>query len=167
MFRSFLKSPVTSCLLDTSAWKSYLSFKLMAHREPPSHFCLLFFCLLVCFVCYAALLDSKAPHWPFLWEGFLFCRNFFSFMTPSSPGWVSFSKFFVSLFIFIFGPTSFWRDWFIFLGIWGPLPVIRSYFMEFALHADDLLMCLWWENGLPILFSHHLGWNNSLLNFLS
>ena len=50
MFRSFLKSPVTSCLLDTSAWKSYLSFKLMAHREPPSHFCLLFFCLLVCFV---------------------------------------------------------------------------------------------------------------------
>ena len=45
-----MKSPVTSCLLDTSAWKSYLSFKLMAHREPPSHFCLLFFCLLVCFV---------------------------------------------------------------------------------------------------------------------
>ena len=55
MCRSFLKSPVTSCLLDTSAWKSHLSFIPRAHREPPSHFYLFFFvclfaCLLVCFV---------------------------------------------------------------------------------------------------------------------
>ena len=28
-------------------------------------------------------------------------------------------------------------------GIWGPLPVFRSCFVEVALHADDLLVYLW------------------------
>ena len=52
MCRSFLKSPVTSCLLDTSAWKSHLSFIPMATGNPhlTSTCFFLFVCLLVCFV---------------------------------------------------------------------------------------------------------------------
>ena len=56
-------------------------------------------------------------------------------------------KSFVFIFIFIFCPTSFWRDWFTFLGIWDPLPVF-SYFVEVALHAE-LLMYLWERKWSP------------------
>ena len=42
-------------------------------------------------------------------------------------------------------------------GIWGPLPVFRSCFVEVALHADDLLVYLWQESGLFILFVCHFG----------
>ena len=86
-----------------------------------------------------ALWDYKVPHWPHLWQCFLLCGNFF-FMTPS-PGWVSVPKSFVSLFVFIFFPTSFCSYWFA-LGIWGPLPVFRICFLEAAPHADNLLMYL-------------------------
>ena len=109
-----------------------------------------------CCCCYAALWDSKAPHWPHLWEGFLLCGNFSTFMIPS-PGWVCVLKSFVSLLVFIFYPTSFWRDWFAFLGIWDPPPAFRSCSMEVASHADDLSMYLWGKCGRLILFLHHLG----------
>ena len=46
-----------------------------------------------------------------------------------------------SLFLsFIFCPTYFWREWGAFLGIWYPLPVFRSCFVEVAQHSNDLLM---------------------------
>ena len=53
-------------------------------------------------------------------EGFLLCGNFSSFMIHS-PGWVSIPKSVVSDFVFIFCPTSFWREWVAFLGAWFPL----------------------------------------------
>ena len=39
-------------------------------------------------------------------------------------------------FIFIFCPTSFQRDWFAFLGIWGHPPAFRRYSVEVVPHAD-------------------------------
>ena len=62
--------------------------------------------------------------------------------TTASPQWVSVPKSLVSLFVFIFCFTSFQRDLFAFLGIWGPPPVFRSCSVEIAPHADDLLMYL-------------------------
>ena len=98
-------------------------------------------CCCYCCCCYAALWDSKAPHWPHLWEGFLLCRNFSSFTTPSLGG-VSVPKSFVSLFVFILCPTSFWRDWFSFLGIWDPLSAFRKCSVGVAPHWDHSLMFL-------------------------
>ena len=49
----------------------------------------------------------------------------------------------LSLFLsFIFCPTYFWRWWVAFLGAWCPLLVIRSCFVEFAQHSNDLSMNL-------------------------
>ena len=42
---------------------------------------------------------SKVPHWPKLWEDFLLCGHFSSFMTPS-PEWVSVRKSFISPSVF-------------------------------------------------------------------
>ena len=92
-----------------------------------------------CFFSYSTLWDSNVPYWSCLWEDFLLCGNFSSFTTPS-PGWVSIPKCFVSLFIFIFCPISFERDWFAFLGIQGSPSALWSCFVEVAPHADDLLM---------------------------
>ena len=50
---------------------------------------------------------------------------------------------------FIFGPTSFRREWAAFLGAWCPLPVFRSCFMEVAQHSNDLLMNLWEKKWSP------------------
>ena len=116
------------------------------------------------FPVYAALWDPKTHHWLNLWEGFLLWGNFSSFTTPS-PGGISFPELFVSLFVFIFCPTSFWRDWVAFLGICSPPPAFRSCFVEVAPRVDNLLMYLWgrkWcicggESGAPLLFLHHLG----------
>ena len=69
--------------------------------------------------------------------------------TTESPEWVSVPKSLVSLFVFIFCFTSFQRDSFAFLGIWGPPPVFRSSFVEIAPHADDLLMYLWGRKWSP------------------
>ena len=71
-----------------------------------------------------------------------------SYCVETSPSWlppqdVSLSPIFCLLFILSLCPTSFQRDWFAFLGVWGPLPVLRSCFLEIAPHADDLLMYLW------------------------
>ena len=114
---------------------------------------------------HSALWDSKARHRLCPLEGFLLCGNF-SFRTPS-PGWVSIPKSFVSFVTFIFCLTSFWTDWFAFLGICGPL--FRSYFVEVVPHADDLLMYLWgskwssypsplpsWDHLPTFRFSVHL-----------
>ena len=94
------------------------------------------------------LWDSKAPHWPHLWEGFLLCRNFSSFTTPSPAG-ISVPKSFVSLFVFILCPTSFWRDWFSFLGIWDPLSTFRNCSVGVAPHSDHSLMFLWGRKWSP------------------
>ena len=56
----------------------------------------------------------------------------------------------LSLFLsFIFCPTSFQRQWAAFLGVWCPLLVIRSYFVEFAQCSNDLLMNLWGRKWSP------------------
>ena len=72
-----------------------------------------------------------------LGEGFLLCGNFSS-MTPS-PGWVSISNSFVSLFVLDFVPPPFKENG---LPYWVPPPEFRS-FVEFAQHSNDLLMNLW------------------------
>ena len=64
----------------------------------------------------------------------------------------------LSLFLsFIFCPTSFWRQWAAFLGVWCPLLAIRSCFVEFAQHSNYLLMNLWerkWSpHPIPLPFS--------------
>ena len=50
------------------------------------------------------------------------------------------SSFFLSS---IFCPTSFWRQWAVFLGAWCPLPAFRSFFVEFVQCSNVLLMNLW------------------------
>ena len=86
-----------------------------------------------------------------LWEGFLLCGNFSSFMTPS-PGWIS-VPILLSLFLsFIFCSTSFWREWPVFLSAWCPPTALRICFVEVAQHSNDLVMNLWgrkWSH-LPI-----------------
>ena len=74
-----------------------------------------------------------------LWEHFLLCGNFSSFMSPS-PGQVSIPSLFLCFFVFYICPTSFWREWAPFLGIWCPLPAFRSCFVEVAQHSNELLM---------------------------
>ena len=71
----------------------------------------------------------------------------------------------LSLFIFIFCPISFQRDWFAFLGIWGPPPAYRSCFVEVASCIDDPLCICGGESGLPILLLHHLGTAPQMLSF--
>ena len=56
----------------------------------------------------------------------------------------------LSLFsFFIFCPTSFQRQWVAFLGIWCPLLVIRSCFVEFAQRSNVLSMNLWGRKWSP------------------
>ena len=64
---------------------------------------------------------------------------------------------FVSLLSFIFCPTSFWREWTAFLGVWCPPPAFRSCCVEVAQHSNDLLMNCGGETGLLSLFLCHLG----------
>ena len=73
----------------------------------------------------------------------------------------------LSFVTFIFCLTSFWTDWFAFLGICGPL--FGSSFVEVVPHADDRLMYLWgskwsphpiplssWDHPTTFRFSVHL-----------
>ena len=56
----------------------------------------------------------------------------------------------LSLFLsFIFCPTSFWRQWAAFLGVWCPLLAIRSCFAEFAQRSNDLSINLWGRKWSP------------------
>ena len=68
------------------------------------------------------------------------------FKTPFL-GWISIPTSFVSLFIFC--PTSFWRQWAAFLGAWCPPPAFRSCFVEFAWRSNDLSMNLWGRRWSP------------------
>ena len=103
-----------------------------------------------------------------LWQCFLLCGNFSSFMTPS-PICVSFPKSFVSVFVFCIFPTSFWRDLAAFLGAWCPLPVLRSCFEEVAQHSNDLLLNLLGRKQSPhpirprFLISYHSHWKIFLI----
>ena len=58
----------------------------------------------------------------------------------------------LSFLSFIFCPTAFQREWAAFLDSWCPPPVFRSCSVVFAQHSNDLLMNLWGESGLPVLF---------------
>ena len=104
---------------------------------------------------YVALWDPKTPHRPGC-ERASYCVE--TFPTSWLPPWDgSTSLSLLSLFLsFIFCPTSFQRQWAAFLGAWCPLPAFRSCFVKVAQHWNDLLMNLWGESGLPVLFLHHI-----------
>ena len=105
---------------------------------------------------YAALWDSKGPQWLCLWETFLLCGNFSSFTTPSTEQ-VSVPRSFVSLFIFIFRPTSFQRDWFAFL-VSGDLCQCSEVVLWKLLFMQMIFWCICGqESGLFILFVCHFG----------
>ena len=59
------------------------------------------------------------------------------------------SNSFVSLFIFYILSISFQREWAAFLGVWCPLLVFRSCFVEFAEHSNDLLKNFWGRKWSP------------------
>ena len=76
--------------------------------------------------------------------------NFSSFTAPSLT--------LLSLFLsFMFCPTSFQRQWAAFLGAWCPLPALRSCFVEFPQHSNDLSINFlgrkWYPHPIPLLFS--------------
>ena len=98
--------------------------------------------------CYAVLCASKARHrlvsesvsWCL--ETSLFLRLRSQDRAPSLP--------LLSLFLsFIFFPTSFWRQWAAFLGVWCPLPAFRSCFVEFTQRSNVILMNLWGRKWSP------------------
>ena len=74
-----------------------------------------------------------------VWKHFFFHDSLFRAQVPAP-------KFFVSLFAFIFYPTSFWGDLFAFLEAWGPLLVFRNYSVCGSGGDGDL----------SIWFLHHL-----------
>ena len=56
----------------------------------------------------------------------------------------------LSLFLFfIFCPTSFQRQWAVFVGAWCPPPVFRSCFVEFSQRSNGLSMNLWGRKWFP------------------
>ena len=65
---------------------------------------------------------------------------------------VSIQKSFVSFLIFVFCPTSFWRDSFAFLGIRGPRSTFKSYSMGVAPHAGNLLMYFFGERVVSLSY---------------
>ena len=132
---------------DMSIWASSLLAVAVRHAYSVCVFCFVLFPL----CCPLRVQNSPQTH---LWEGFLLFGNF-SFTTPSL-GWVSIPNSFVSLLSCIFCPTSFWREWTAFLGVWCPPPAFRSCFVEVAQHSNDLLMNLWGRKWSPCLILHHL-----------
>ena len=103
---------------------------------------------------YVALWDSKTPHRP-AGERVPWCLETFLLWLPPCDGSPSVTL--LPLFLsFLFCPTSFWRQWAAFWGAWCPPPAFRSCFVVFAQSSNDLLMNLWGESGLSILFLHHL-----------
>ena len=129
------------CLLvaDACVWATYLLGVIF--RYMICEFYLFIFSSRLC--CPLRFQNSPQAHW---WEGFLVFENFSSFMTPSLRQ-VSIPNSFASLFIFF--PTSFQRQWDAFLGVWCPLRVFRSSFVELAQSSNDLLMSLWGRKWSP------------------
>ena len=146
--------PVTPCSaptwwLQTGASGLLLHWELWLHGYSAG-FIYLIFPSQSC--CPLRFQNSPQTCW---WEGFLLFGNFSSF-TTYSPGWVSVPNSFVSLFLCIFCPTSFWRQWAAILGAWCPPPVFRGCFVECAQCSNDLRWICGGESGLPVLFLHHL-----------
>ena len=72
----------------------------------------------------------------------------------SLPGCRSLFQTPLSLFIFIFCPTSFWGDWLAFLEVWGLLPAFRRCSVWVVSCAHVFLIHLWggrWSPRLPPL----------------
>ena len=95
---------------------------------------------------YVALQNFKTPHRP-AGERVSWCLETSSRLPPrdGSP-----SLTLLSIFLsFIFCPTSFWREWTVFLGAWCPLPAFRNCFVEFAQCSNDLSMNLWGRKWSP------------------
>ena len=97
---------------------------------------------------YVALWDSTTPH--------IHSCEWISYCVETSPpSWLppqgrSLSLNLLSLFLsFIFCPTSFWRNWAAFMGVWCPLSAFRSCFVEVAQDSNDLLMNLWGRKWSP------------------
>ena len=83
-----------------------------------------------------------------LWESFLLCGNFSSFITPPKNGSPSLSL--LSLFSsFILCPTSIWRDRAAFLHVWYPLRTFRSCSVKVTQHSTVLLTNLWGRKWSP------------------
>ena len=103
---------------------------------------------------YVALCCSKAHH-RLGSESVSWCLETSLFLKILFTGWSSVPTSFVFL-SFMFFPTSFWRQQAAFLGAWCPLLEFISCSVEFI----RVQMFFWWisggENGLPILFLHHL-----------
>ena len=98
--------------------------------------------------------ESKAPH-RHVCERVSYCVQS-SLRLPPQDGSPSLNL--LSLFSFsILCPTSFWRDWAAFLGVWCPPPAYRVVLWK----SFNIQMIFWWicgwETGLPILLLHHLG----------
>ena len=106
--------------------------------------CYFFFPSWLC--CPLRFQNSPQTH---LWEHFLLCGNFASFMSPS-PGWVSIPKSFVSVFVFYILSYFVLKRMGCLLGAWCSLPVFKSCFVEIAQYSNDPLMNLLEKTpGLP------------------
>ena len=90
---------------------------------------------------YIAFWDSKTHHRPT-------CERV-SYSMETSPSRLPLQDRFLSLTIlsiflsFILCPTSFWREWADFLGVWCPLFVFKSCFADVVQHSKDLLINFW------------------------
>ena len=98
----------------------------------------------------APLWGSEIPLWPCLWVGRKLGKCVESFLPSQLPPWgagLCPELLCLPFFVFIFCPTWFW-DWFVFLEVWGPLPVFRCY-VGIVPHADDFLIYLWGRRWSP------------------
>lgn len=110
------------------------------------------------FFFFAVLLPSVIPKPPLMptVRRFSIAWKLLLFLTPS-PGQLSILTLNpLSLFLSLSFVLPYFEGWFTFLGIWGPLPVF-SYFVEVALHAEELWCICGRESDLPVLFLLHLG----------
>ena len=103
--------------------------------------------------CHLRFHNSLKTH---LSEGFLLCRNFSSFTTPS-PEWISVPKSFASVFFFYILSYFLSKRLGCFSGCLMSSSSIQKLFVEVSQHSNDLLMNLWGRKRTPILFLHHLG----------
>ena len=105
------------------------------------------------FSVYAALWDSKTPHWPTC-DRVMYC-------VETSPSWLlpqdgshslntlAFHLYFLS---YLISKRLVWPSVYL-----GSSAAFRSCFVEVAPHSDDLYTYLWGESGLSVLFLFHLG----------
>ena len=97
------------------------------------------------------LWGSEVPLWLCLWVGRKLGKCVESFLPSQLPPWgagLCPELLCLPFFVFTFCPTWFWGDWFVFLEVWGPLPVFRCY-VGIVPHADDFLIYLWGRRWSP------------------